>query len=531
MLKNQRVSGVMRYNMLMSDRIFVVLKWIVFCFFLFLFAYKTFTFTDPDLGWHLAAGAIVAETGTAPTSDPWSYTMAGYEWIDHEWLQDGILFAAWNFGLWPLVQIVFLLVSFIPLALWLYRTERLASLIAVALAGHILLGVVGVRPQAFSFLFVFLLYEILSRQRLLEHRAVLCALPFFFLIWANLHGGFPAGFILWGVLLAGKTALVIPERWKGLRKHAAEWCALFVSAVATLGTPYGITLWREILESVGAPLIGRISEWQFSVIHWPIAFPILVAFGAVLIIFYARVLPLHHVAAGAVFFLFAWKHARMTPFLFIVALPLIERALAMFAKDIDKHPDKHLIRWVGDRFCVLFIFLLLLAASVSETVVKPYQSPAAAMRALNSVEARTHGRIFNEYGFGGALILENPNRQLFIDGRMPHWRDGSGYSAFKEYLDLYYEAGDWRGAFARYGISIAILQHNERPQAPKKEKVENLPRFLQPLISHLFPERKQFLAASLEEAGWCRVYHDEQAVILVAPESTLCKMPPSLLAE
>ena len=40
---------------------------------------------DPDFGWHLRMGQIILQTGI-PATDPFSYTMQSYPFVDHEWL-------------------------------------------------------------------------------------------------------------------------------------------------------------------------------------------------------------------------------------------------------------------------------------------------------------------------------------------------------------------------------------------------------------------------------------------------------------
>jgi len=46
------------------------------------------------------------------------------------------------------------------------------------------------------------------------------------------------------------------------------------------------------------------------------------------------------------------------------------------------------------------------------------------------------GDMFNEYDWGGYLIWKLPEYKTFVDGRMPSWRDDTGYSAFEEYLEI-----------------------------------------------------------------------------------------------
>jgi len=507
----------------MSGRYLSVAKWVVFFFFLFLFLYKTVTFVDPDLGWHLAAGAIVAETGTAPTNDPWTYTMYGHEWIDHEWLVDGILYAAQKSGNWALVQVTFFLLAFLPLLYWLVRAKHLLSLVFVVLAGHVLVDVIGVRPQMLSFFLFFLLFEILWNKRLASHKATLFFLPLFFLLWANLHGGFPVGLMLWGALLGTRTFILVVRREMPFRQYALEWSSFGASLLTTLGTPYGTSLWLEIIHTASTPLLREIIEWQWSFVHWPIALPLFVGAGAGLLLVFARSLQSSFILSAGVFLLLGVKHARMAPFLFVAALPLIEQALALFSEKIAAHKNAYTVRWAADRLAILSVFLLLIAAATSRDRLIPYHPPYDAIAALKRIETVHPGRVFNEYGFGGALILDDPKRTLFIDGRMPHWNDESGYSAFTEYLDVHYKEGRARAVFDKYGITIVIVRQTDSARMQnREERLSALPPFVKNTVKFLFPLRQAFLLTELHGAGWCTVYRDTEALILVAPGSRLC---------
>ena len=48
---------------------------------------------DPDLGWHLRTGELILASGKIPTADPYSFTVAGAPWVEHEWLWQ--VAAAW----------------------------------------------------------------------------------------------------------------------------------------------------------------------------------------------------------------------------------------------------------------------------------------------------------------------------------------------------------------------------------------------------------------------------------------------------
>lgn len=56
----------------------------------YLFIWITFfingiSFLDPDFGWHLKMGQLILARGI-PITDPFSYTMSSFPFVDHEWL-------------------------------------------------------------------------------------------------------------------------------------------------------------------------------------------------------------------------------------------------------------------------------------------------------------------------------------------------------------------------------------------------------------------------------------------------------------
>jgi hypothetical protein len=47
-------------------------------------------YTDHDFGWHIRMGQLILAKGI-PATDPFSYTMPSYPFVDHEWLADILL--------------------------------------------------------------------------------------------------------------------------------------------------------------------------------------------------------------------------------------------------------------------------------------------------------------------------------------------------------------------------------------------------------------------------------------------------------
>src|SRR5450759_4815554 len=58
---------------------------------------RTF-FLDPDVWWHIKNGQEILATHHWPTTDPYSFAVAGQHWIAFEWIGDVLLAAAYGIG-------------------------------------------------------------------------------------------------------------------------------------------------------------------------------------------------------------------------------------------------------------------------------------------------------------------------------------------------------------------------------------------------------------------------------------------------
>lgn len=506
-----------------------ILKILLSAFFVCVFAIKIFTFFDPDLGWHIRAGQIVSSTNDVPRSDPWTYTMRGHEWIDHEWFVDLLFWELWSNDQWALVELSFLLLSLFPLLFWIAKVRYPIELPFVLLSAYMLFSVIGVRPQVIS-IFGFAIVAYLLRERLEKgsHERSFFLLPFIFWIWSNLHAGFAAGLFLFGIYLA---YLLLMSLLKGdirgfVRTHMNSCLTFIASLFATLCNPYGIDLWREILRGTATPLNSYIMEWQSSFTVWNVTFPLYAGLLIGLVLGFRRKLKGLSLLLVAIFSIFAALHSRMIPFLLIVAIPIIREIARDFDQLLKRTPDKKVVARYIDTAIGIGIMIMLVATAYSEGVRSPYTPDHDAAHTLHRILERTGGNVFNEYGLGGTLILDDPSSSVFVDGRLPHWKNNDGFSAFQEYLDTISKPDHWRSTFMRYGITTVIMgvEHD----APKDdiEKRESalsiLPLFIQHFINTVFPVQKEALNDELRSSGWCEVYRNSQTFILVAPNTTLC---------
>lgn len=141
---------------------------------------------DPDLWWHIKVGQNILSTHSWPTTDPYSFTVAGHPWLAYEWLGEILLGAVERFwGLQGLESCLIVLGSAIMLALYTYTTLRTGNPKAGFAASAVLYLLAApsfsLRPQMLGYLFIILTLIGLERFRQGNSRA-LWFLPPLFLI-------------------------------------------------------------------------------------------------------------------------------------------------------------------------------------------------------------------------------------------------------------------------------------------------------------------------------------------------------------
>ncbi len=496
----------------MSTHAFHLLRIALLCFFLVVFSWAILNLIDPDLGWHLRAGEIVATMGHAPQYDPWTYTAPSHEWIDHEWLTDLFLWKFFIVNKWRLVQSFFLFCAFIPMAVWILRSRTELQLFISTIAGTLLLPIVGVRPQFITFFLFFLLHEFLFAPFFQKKKKIFFLLmPIFFALWANLHAGFVLGLMLWGLTLVPTWYEILRKKLILSRDMIYESISFFISILATLCTPYSIRLWHEIIVASINPLNNKITEWQPPFAYWSntpsfsaFILPLFVGATLGLILIFRKTFSPKQLLPAGIFFVFFMQHTRMAPFFFILALPLTDHAITTLSEILTPLYEK-LPFWkkrMGIFLPTIVLVGVLLSAATSSSIKSPYTPPFAAIGALSGIHDN-NCRTFNNYAFGGWMIFTYPDKQVFVDGRGPHWEYPKGHSTLQEYLTLMDHPETWKSIFEKYNICTAII-----PVEPKDTDLAS------PSI---------YLGQTLKRDGWCQYYADQDAMILRSPNTNFCK--------
>ncbi|HEX8203203.1 MAG TPA: hypothetical protein VF590_22190, partial [Isosphaeraceae bacterium] len=223
----------------------------------FFFRRLCFRCGDPDIWGRMAVGRLFLERGRMPRSDPFAYTPTLPEWIDHEWLSGVVFYLvhAWSGEAGLILQKALFGLATVALVVRtarLHRAPYLPTLGLTALAMPVLAYGFAPRAQVFSYVLFAAWLWCLEGERLGGGTRRLLVIPATAPVWANLHGGFLAGFGL--LALYGIGGLGRPRR-------APRLLAVGVGALLlTLINPYGLRYWAYLGRAVTMKRPG-VEEW------------------------------------------------------------------------------------------------------------------------------------------------------------------------------------------------------------------------------------------------------------------------------
>lgn len=229
----------------------------------------SFPLNDNSFFTHLATGRIILDTGSVPSSDPYTFTAQGTDWTVQSWLASVVYAIAEQIG-GAVGLKVLMLVIFVTAALLLWRLSRPAESIFVRLAvvfGALIVatGLWAERPFMIGVIglaVVWLALEGAVRAWLL--------VPLLW-IWANSHGSFPLAGVLVLTVLAGEaidhrrrradgtSTRLCDELTTELRVLKATVAGSLLAMVGPLGVDVLLFPLKALTQS-GA--LSEIIEWQ-----------------------------------------------------------------------------------------------------------------------------------------------------------------------------------------------------------------------------------------------------------------------------
>ena len=452
---------------------------------------------DPDMWWHLSAGRAMWERGEILTHDIFSFTRAGAPWTNAFWIADlGMYFLYSKLGPWALALMVAALAGLTMFVVYA-QAEGPAwmRMGVVILAMFAAVPIWYARPQLISYLFIAALDYFLVKYQGSPKR-FLALIPFF-MLWANIHGGFIWGFLLLCAYSAAKgIEVLLPSiEDKSTGKKELVWLigCVALSALAIGVNPNGLALWRLPFYTVNISLM--ITEWLSPNFHTFYAHPMLwMIFALLAALGFSKkdIAPYDLFKVIGFAYLAFVAQRNMAPFAILIAPVLAghlagdwERFRSNYLQTLERQRND--AQQVSDSAakvvivvvaCVLGLVFALNVLQLSSPEQTDTYHPAAAVRWIE--QNQPEGRMFNSYSWGGYLTWTLPEYPVFVDGRADLYGDGI--------------LGEWQTAVnAQAGYMDILNEWN---------------------IQFVLLEPTWSLVDALKRDGWTVAFEDEMSVIL-----------------
>lgn len=510
-------------------------------FFFGIFFIKGIFFLDPDFGWRLRSGEIYVTSGI-PKTDPFSYTVPTFAWVDHAWSISAIIFLVYSkvgyIGLaFLFAGVATVTVYILSLRLKPFTADKRfyskmgylvgGSLISPRfinlsydklnvfasfvfwLAISILFTFFGIRAQVFSWLMLSSLLLVIFNERLWKKWKTF--LPIFFFIWANLHGSFLSGLVV--------VFLVLVSRFVGQKRISFSDSVIFiVSSLSTLVNPYGLGIWREVLSSVlDSSLRWKIIEWMPALTMLDLSMVFLIGISLALSLRYVKKFQIEELVLYFFFLVQATLSRRHLPLWAIIATPVAVKAIYFLWQDAKKFKNgtkrfNVLYKWGFVATLVVVILQMALSFNEAWYLGRGGFYPEKAVEYLR--QNAPAGEIFSDYGWGGYLVWKLPEKKVFIDGRMPSWRsvpqnESELSSVFETYNDILSGEKDYKKIFDRFKVST-VLSAKKGEESPLDKFYKKVESFL-----NIFGRgRNDFnFLEKLKKDNWAKIYEDDVAVV------------------
>lgn len=469
---------------------------------------------DGDLGRHLTVGKYIIFNQTIPTVDIFSFTRSGMSFTPHEWLAEVAFAAAYLLGQMDGVVVLSALLVAATFSFTFIQSRRRSKTVLISLGITILAAAAAslhwlARPHLFTLLFVPLWVSEMEKIKQGNYSHWWVA-PIMMLFWANLHGAFIMGFVIWGIYLvgllwdswAGKWASFTPSQATPIEKNNLLYMLLIggFSFISSLVNPSGLGLWGTSLGYLGNRyLVSHTAEYLPPNFHLASTLPFLLLM--VLLIFLlglkTKKLPTSDTFLLAGWTAFGLYSVRNVPLFSVIAAPIMaEQVSELLSQNkpwqwvirLDERLEKvdlSLRGWVwGVITVVVVIFAFWRGADLDfaqqGNQFDPLRFPVKAIAWLeNNAEPR---RMFNYFPWGGYQLYRSwPTWKVFIDGQT----DFYGEDLTRQYEQVITLTDGWQDVLNQYQVEGIIMPTQS-----------NLVKFLQ------------------SRSEWQQVYQDQTATIL-----------------
>ncbi len=466
-----------------------------------------FKIADLDFWWHLKTGQIILEQRAFQHTEIYSFTAAGREYIDHEWLFQVIQYLIFKVS-GPAGIILFKCFLVVGIYLLLARfLVRNQTSFPVALA-VLLLSVSGgrtrfiERPELFTILFLIATYVWIDDYLRTGNRRRLWPVPFLFLLWSNLHAAVILGLLLQAAFLSGvwiESALKetgYPAHYDIQKRRLVPLILLFVISMLVTGiNPYGYRVLAvpfELTAIIDSGLLHN-QEWQQPAPTQLPFFYICLALTFVLTAVHFRRLHFTNLFWAAFLGYISMKYVRNVG-LFCIFMPVL---IAPYLGTLSEKASHY--STVVTSSALIFLLYLVFNTPYQFGIGEASYFPDQIVRFTR--EKNLKGNMINSYGFGGYLIWHlYPERKIFIDGRNEVY-----LPLLEKLIASRADSRNWKKLLNEYQIEYALLNY-----------VDDLERLTVVDQNHSTKiTYAPFSSTHFPRTNWALVYWDDNGMVLV----------------
>lgn len=450
--------------------------------------------SDNDSWWHIKGGQVIWEHMRShglslPEFDPFTYTGANVEWVNHEWLSQ--LFFYFAYAIAGLQGAIFLkafilMCTFGLLTFYMYRNgvgwkmSCLGSIIALLAS----VGTLSLRPIVFTYLFVVIFMHFILSLQLGEHtKKSIAGLIIGEIVWVNLHGGALIGILLVGFWWLSEVWFCLITWLKenptapSFKRLGTSSMVLAAVVLASLINPFTYDIHLLPSKVMNDPfLVGSIGELQPPNMHHYKPFELIVLGVFLLPMLRTGSIWVYEGLAIVFFGHQALNYSRHMPLFALVAVPPIMSAFAEERSTLippAKAQDgfwgwlSSKVKWaLAHHLDVIIVFIVFSYTfglrpgkiwfanlyHFNHYMSDGYIKDDYPTNAVNVIERfNIPGPMFNHDNFSGYLIwrLAPEKLRLFTDARFDMW--GSQYAkeeiavfqALNQPFGAYHQNGEW----------------------------------------------------------------------------------------
>ncbi|MDX1971483.1 MAG: hypothetical protein SFY68_03020 [Candidatus Sumerlaeia bacterium] len=469
---------------------------------------------DNDCWWHVKSGEYISENGL-PEHDVFNYMAESYEWHNHEWLTQVLMWKAYQagestIGGWRGVIFATASVIWVTMVLLWVLAARISGNHWIALFVVLMALGLGRRtyyprpPVVTNLLIAVMLLILYAVQERGASRWLLLGLPAMFALWSNLHGGWFAGLVVLSAFGLQNIVQHLTHRSEvdgsqapplmDTVPHPIPWVWLLTIGpacfLATLLNPFTYHLYalparvlsnKELVQSLGEllpPDINHVTDF----VLWTMFVVVAALIGGVR----GRARRLGEVLLVLFFFWQAIHHVRHLLLLSVVMVPLVTRLLT----GVVEETADYVARW-NPRLRVIGSLAAFAGALFwGALVVLNYSSafanlpkPTVAGLIHQSYIGRFHqyrnvpggyltngfphhlcnyielldlqGRMFNENNYAGYLIWRfGTERRVFSDPRF----DIFGADIWNDEVTITKGEPEWEQLLQKHGVTYVLAR-------------------------------------------------------------------------